>query len=232
MAGEGRANAGRGETPVRVAFDGAAVDVSDPVKPGAAEAIAALHGMGLKAAMVTGGTRATDKAIAARLGIDVVHAALRAGGTVEAPDAIRAGHGVLAVPGDGIDDAPAFARADIGLVMGAMALRPVIVVTIALRLRRLKETRGVAERRGRPARTIRYCEETGRVEPARTAAGYRAFRGSGVHALDVPGAGASGALRGQRPHARGGEGDRHAPPGRDRLEDRGIFRGGGRRRRT
>ncbi len=111
----------RGETPVFVAIKDRVIGVmglSDPVKAGAAEAVRALHEMGLKTALLTGDTQATAEKIGARLGIDVLSAGLLPGGKVAALEQIRSEHGAVAFVGDGINDAPALAAADAGLAVG------------------------------------------------------------------------------------------------------------------
>ncbi|MCB2134501.1 MAG: heavy metal translocating P-type ATPase, partial [Rhodobacteraceae bacterium] len=110
-----------GKTPIYVAVDGraaAVIAVSDPLKPTTAAAIAGLHRLGLKVAMVTGDNRAAAEAIAAKLGIDEVVAEVPPEGKVAAIDALRAKGGRLAFIGDGINDAPALAHADVGIAIG------------------------------------------------------------------------------------------------------------------
>lgn len=121
FASFGAAAADRGETPLFAAIDGrvvAALTVSDPIKPGNAEAIDALHRLGLKVAMITGDNRRTAAAIAARLGIDEVTAEVMPEGKVEALRALRRRFGPVAFVGDGINDAPALAEADTGIAIG------------------------------------------------------------------------------------------------------------------
>ncbi len=111
-----------GKSPLYAAIDGrlaAVVAVSDPIKAGASQAIAALHAVGLKVAMITGDNARTAKAIARRLGIDEVVAEVLPDGKVAAVKRLRAEHGTLAFVGDGINDAPALAEADVGVAMGA-----------------------------------------------------------------------------------------------------------------
>lgn len=109
-----------GKTPSFVAVDGAlagAFAVSDPVRPTSASAIAALHKMGIKVAMITGDNPRAAQAIAVQLGIDTVHANLMPKEKVDAVNELRA-TGVVAFVGDGINDAPALAAADIGIAVG------------------------------------------------------------------------------------------------------------------
>ena len=112
--------AAEAKTPVYVAIDGkpaAILAVADPVKPGAKAAIAALHKLGVKTAMISGDTHATAQAIARQIGIDHVAAEVLPEGKVEALQTLQA-EGPTAFVGDGINDAPALAAADIGIAMG------------------------------------------------------------------------------------------------------------------
>ena len=93
--------------------------VADRVKDTSAAAVARLQAMGLTVAMITGDGRATAEAVAARLGIDAVVAEVLPAGKVEAVRALRAEHGALAFVGDGINDAPALAEADVGIAVGS-----------------------------------------------------------------------------------------------------------------
>jgi Cu+-exporting ATPase len=94
------------------------IAVSDPLKAGSREAIAALHAAGLEVAMVTGDGRATAEAIAADLGIDRVFAGVLPEGKLAALDDLALGGRRVAFVGDGINDAPALARADVGIAIG------------------------------------------------------------------------------------------------------------------
>ncbi len=113
--------AARGRTALFVALDGeaaAVIAVADPVKPASRAAIAALRARGLKVAMITGDKRETAEAIARETGIDRVIAGVLPDGKVAALDALRAEGGKVAFVGDGINDAPALARADVGIAIG------------------------------------------------------------------------------------------------------------------
>lgn len=126
-----------GKTPIYVAIDGQAaamMAVTDPVKPSAVDAIAALHAQGLKTAMITGDNRHTAQAVARQLGIDEVRAEVLPDGKVEAIAALRAGGRKLAFVGDGINDAPALAAADTGIAIGTgtdVAIEAASVVLMA-----------------------------------------------------------------------------------------------------
>jgi Au+-exporting ATPase len=110
-----------GKSPLYVAIDGTLagiVAVADPIKATTPSAIAALHQLGLKVAMVTGDNARTAQAIAKKLGIDEVIAEVLPEGKVKAIQQLKAEHGNIAFVGDGINDAPALAEADIGLAIG------------------------------------------------------------------------------------------------------------------
>ncbi|WP_170378058.1 heavy metal translocating P-type ATPase [Ruegeria atlantica] len=121
LTAEADLRASEGATPLFVAIDGQAaalLAVSDPVKPGTQDALERLHAMGLKLAMVTGDNARTAQALAGRLGIDHVTAEVLPDGKLTAITALREQFGTLAFVGDGINDAPALAAADIGVAIG------------------------------------------------------------------------------------------------------------------
>jgi len=113
--------ADEGKSPLYAAIDGklaAIIAVADPIKASTAAAIEALHGLGLTVAMITGDNARTAGAISRQLGIDEVVAEVPPEGKVEAVRRLKSEHGRLAFVGDGINDAPALAEADVGLAIG------------------------------------------------------------------------------------------------------------------
>ncbi len=113
--------ADEGKSPLYAAIEGrlaAIIAVADPIKRTTFEEIAALHRLGLKVAMITGDNRRTAEAIGRRLGIAEVVAEVLPEGKVDAVRRLKQEHGRLAFVGDGINDAPALAEADVGLAIG------------------------------------------------------------------------------------------------------------------
>ncbi|MDB5525171.1 MAG: copper-translocating P-type ATPase [Rhizobium sp.] len=110
-----------GRSPLYAAVDGrlaAVIAVADPIKDSTPAAIAALHALGLKVAMITGDNGHTARAVAAQLGIDEVVAEVLPDGKVDAVKRLREGGRKVAFIGDGINDAPALTEADVGLAVG------------------------------------------------------------------------------------------------------------------
>ncbi|WP_299424584.1 heavy metal translocating P-type ATPase [uncultured Shimia sp.] len=110
-----------GKTPIYVSVDGtlaAVIAVADAVKPNSAAAIKALHGMGKTVAMISGDTERTAQALARELGVDHVVAEVLPDGKVAALEQLRDTVGKVAFVGDGINDAPALAAADVGIAIG------------------------------------------------------------------------------------------------------------------
>jgi P-type Cu+ transporter len=113
-----------GKTAMFIAIDGALagiVAVSDPIKDSTIPAIAALHALGLRVIMATGDNERTAKAVAAKLGIDEVRAGVLPEDKKALIDQLRAQGRKIAMAGDGVNDAPALAAADVGIAMGTGA---------------------------------------------------------------------------------------------------------------
>src|SRR6266480_3042550 len=109
------------QTTVWVALDGQAVGVlgiADPIKPTTITAIRALHDMGLKIIMCTGDNRRTAESVARELGIDEFRAEVMPDEKIEIVKKLKASGAIVAMAGDGINDAPALAAADVGIAMG------------------------------------------------------------------------------------------------------------------
>lgn len=94
------------------------IAIADPIKATSAEAIRKLHGMGLKVIMCSGDNRATAEAVARELGIDEVHAEVTPQDKIDLVRKLKQQGAVVAMAGDGINDAPALAAADVGIAMG------------------------------------------------------------------------------------------------------------------
>ena len=124
FGGEAQRLRGDGATVVFVALDGAAAGllaVADPIKPTSARAVAALRQSGVRLVMMTGDNRATALAVARSVGIDEVEADVLPQDKARVVEKLRADGRVVAMAGDGVNDAPALAAADVGVAMGAGA---------------------------------------------------------------------------------------------------------------
>jgi Cu+-exporting ATPase len=114
----------RGQTVVFVAAGGRVlglVSVADPIKTSSKEAIAALHAEGLRIVMLSGDNAVTARAVASELGIDEVHADVSPDQKASAVQTLQTEGRAVAMAGDGINDAPALARANVGIAMGTGA---------------------------------------------------------------------------------------------------------------
>jgi Cu+-exporting ATPase len=110
-----------GATPMFVAHGGSVlgvIAVADAVKPRAAEAVAGLHGMGVRTVMLSGDRPEVAAAVAATCGIDEYHAAMLPADKAEFIALMQSDGHTVAMVGDGINDAPALARANVGIAMG------------------------------------------------------------------------------------------------------------------
>ena len=141
--------ADEGKSPLYAAIDGrlaAILAVADPIKETTPQAIRALHALGLKVAMITGDNARTAQAIARQLGIDEVVAEVLPEAKVAAVKRLRS-LGPLAYVGDGINDAPALAEADVGLAVGTgtdIAIEAADVVLMTGRLTAVSDAIGLS----------------------------------------------------------------------------------------
>jgi Cu+-exporting ATPase len=112
---------GEGQTVMFLGVDGRAaglIGVADPIKPTTLEAIRALHEEGIRIVMLTGDSRVTAEAVAAKLGIDQVQAEVLPDQKASVVKQLQAEGRIVAMAGDGINDAPALAQAQVGIAMG------------------------------------------------------------------------------------------------------------------
>jgi Cu+-exporting ATPase len=113
---------GEGQTVVHVAVDGepaGLLGVTDPIKETTPEAVELLHRSGVEIVMLTGDSRTTAEAVAGKLGIDRIEAEVLPDQKTEVVQRLQSEGRRVAMAGDGINDAPALARADVGIAMGS-----------------------------------------------------------------------------------------------------------------
>ena len=124
------------------------VAVSDPVKASTPEALATLKAAGLRVVMATGDGLTTARAVAARLGIDEVHGEVKPADKLALVQQLQHEGRVVAMAGDGINDAPALAQADVGVAMGTgtdVAMNSAPVTLVKGDLRGIAQARGLSE---------------------------------------------------------------------------------------
>lgn len=110
-----------GQTVMLVAIDGklaGLLGVADPIKPSTPEAIRLLHEAGVRVVMVTGDSRSTAETVGRALGIDEVQSDIPPAQKLEIVRRLKADGRKVAMAGDGVNDAPALAEADVGIAMG------------------------------------------------------------------------------------------------------------------
>jgi Cu+-exporting ATPase len=141
-----------GRTPMYVALDGrfaGVVAVSDPIKETSRAAIASLHALGMQVVMLTGDNQRTAESIARAAGIDRVVAGVLPDGKVAEIKRLQGEGKVVAMVGDGINDAPALAQADVGMAIGTgtdIAVEAADVVLMRGDLRSVAQTIGLSRR--------------------------------------------------------------------------------------
>jgi Cu+-exporting ATPase len=140
-----------GASVVFVAIDGelaGLIAVSDPIRESTAEALRALRDAGIRVVMATGDGHATARAVASRLGIDELHAEVRPEDKVELVRRLQSQGRRVAMAGDGINDAPALALADVGIAMGTgtdVAMASAKVTLVKGDLRGIARARSLSE---------------------------------------------------------------------------------------
>ncbi|MEX2469855.1 MAG: heavy metal translocating P-type ATPase, partial [Pseudohongiellaceae bacterium] len=142
---------GEGASVIYLAADGRLIGllaVADPIKESTREAIEALHERGLKLVMATGDGERTARAVAKKLGIDEVHSEVTPEDKMKLIESLQQGQARVAMAGDGINDAPALARADVGIAMGTgtdVAMSSAQITLVKGDLRGIAQARIVSE---------------------------------------------------------------------------------------
>jgi Cu+-exporting ATPase len=150
LASQAEALGAEGASVTYLAADGRLLGllaVTDTIKASTAEALAALEGGGVRVVMATGDALPAARAVAARLGIDEVHAGMRPGDKLVLVEQLQQRGHVVAMAGDGINDAPALAKADVGIAMGTgtdVAMNSAQVTLVKGDLRRIAHARALS----------------------------------------------------------------------------------------
>jgi Cu+-exporting ATPase len=148
-----------GQTAMFVASEGRAiglVGVSDPIKATTQEAIERLHKDGMQVVMLTGDSRATAEVVARKLGIDKVFAGVLPGQKADVIEKLQTEGHVVAMAGDGVNDAPALSQADVGIAMGTGT--DVAIASAGITLLQ-GDLRGVARARALSRATMRNIRQ-------------------------------------------------------------------------
>ena len=141
---------GQGSSVMYLAIDGVlagAVAVADPIKQTTPEALDALRSAGMRIVMASGDAQATAEAVAGKLGIDEVHGEVKPADKVALVHRLKSEGRIVAMAGDGINDAPALAAADVGIAMGTgtdVAMSSAQVTLVKGDLRRIVQARGIS----------------------------------------------------------------------------------------
>ena len=151
LLGQAEALRAEGASVMHLAVDGqlaGLLAVSDPVKQSTPEALASLKAAGLRIVMATGDGHTTAKAVAARLGIDEVHGEVKPADKLRLVERLQQEGCIVAMAGDGINDAPALARANVGVAMGTgtdVAMNSAQVTLVKGDLRGIAVARALSE---------------------------------------------------------------------------------------
>jgi len=159
LAAQAEALRREGASVIHLAADGALAGllaVADPVKASTPEALASLKAAGIRVVMATGDGHTTAGAVASRLGIDEVHGEVKPADKLALVERLQAQGRVVAMAGDGINDAPALARADVGIAMGTgtdVAMNSAQVTLVK------GDLRGISRARALSMATVRNMRE-------------------------------------------------------------------------